>query len=100
MELKEIKSKLEKKVPAFAAKVQPIYKLLNWEWSPGKSEPHIPSVGEIENALYGLIDGLREGYYSHGAGGLEAYYCFPDKESGEPGEYGLKFTLSVEEFFD
>lgn len=100
MELKEIKSKLEKAVPDFAAKVQPIYKLLNWEWSPGEAKPHVPSVGEIENTLYSLIEGLTTEYMKCGVGGLLAYYHPPDEESGESGCYGIAFELEEIEFFD
>lgn len=102
MELKEIKFKLEKAVPAFVAKVQPIYKLLNWEWSPGKSEPHVPSVGELENALYGLIEALNPSGHNEinivSIGGLSAYYCMP--EEGETGYYGLTFELEDKVFFN
>jgi len=98
MELEEIKSKLKEMVPDFARKVAPIYGLLGWEWSPGKSKPHIPSVGEIENTLYSLIEGLTEAYQVHGGGGLEAYYKQPDED--EPGYYGLRFVLEKQESFD
>lgn len=98
MEVKEIKEKLREKVPDFARKVLPIYSLLEWEWSLGKSAPHIPSVGEIENALYSLIDGLTEEYWVHSGGGLEAYYKQPDED--EPGYYGLRFVLEEQESFD
>lgn len=99
MELKEIKTKLEEKVPAFAAKVQPIYELLHWEWSRGKSEPHVPSVAEIENNLHGLIEALEPSDHDEvGAGGLSAYYRMPDKD--QSGCYGLAFELEEEDFFD
>lgn len=98
MELKEIKEKLREMVPDFARKVLPIYSLLGWEWSPGKSAPHIPSVEEIESALYSLIDGLTEEYGVHGGGGLEAYYKQPDED--EPGYYGLRFVLEEQESFE
>ena len=100
MELKEIKSKLGKAVPDFAVKVQPVYKLLNLEWSPGDSLPHIPSVGEIENTLYTLIEGLTDEYVEVAIGGLSAYYNIPTKESDEAGSYGIAFSLVEEGFFD
>lgn len=62
MKLKEIKEMLKGMVPDFARKVAPIYSLLGWEWSPGKTAPHIPSVGEIENTLYSFIERLTEEY--------------------------------------
>ena len=98
MTLEEIKQKLNEMVPRFAAQVAPVYQLLKWEWSPGKSQPHIPSVGEIENALYDLIEGLSDKYHAHGTGGLEAYYEFPDEN--EPGSYGLTFEIKEEAHFD
>lgn len=98
MEVKEIKRELEEMAPDFARKVVPIYSLLEWEWSPGKSAPHIPSVGEIKNTLYSLIDGLTEEYVVSGAGGLEAYYKQPDGD--EPGYYGLRFLLEEQESFE
>jgi len=97
MELEEIKTELKKMVPGFAQKVAPIYELLGWEWSPGDTAPHIPSVDEIERALYDLIEGLTEKYPGSGIGGLEAHYSQPDEQGGE---YGLEFILRVMEFFD
>lgn len=98
MTIEEIKAKLNEMVPGFAAKVQPVYQLLKWEWSPGKQEPHIPSVGEIENALYDLIERLTEGREDWSLGGLRAYYRMPDEN--EPGCYGIAFELEEEVAFD
>ena len=98
MTIEEIKAKLQEMVPDFAAKVQPVYQLLKWEWSLGKREPHVPSVGEIENALYGLIERLTEGLCDVSQGGLSAYYCMPDED--EPGCYGISFELEEEVAFD
>lgn len=98
MELKEIKEKLEEMVPDFARGVLPIYSLLEWKWSLGKTTPHIPSVGEIENTLYSLIDGLTEESVLYGTGGLEAYYSQPTER--EPGEFGLRFVLKETRSFD
>lgn len=98
MELSEIKIKLEEMVPSFAAKVQPIYALLKWEWSPPNTTPHIPSVGEIERTLYESIGGLTGEYYKCGSGGLCAFYEMPDNK--EPGDYGLIFELEERVSFD
>ncbi|MBA7471047.1 hypothetical protein ES707_06340 [subsurface metagenome] len=98
MELKEIKRKLEEKVPDFARKVLPIYSLLEWKWFPGKSTPHIPSIGEIENTLYNLIERLGEGFEDISIGGLSAYYRMPDED--EAGCYGIAFELEEEVAFD
>ena len=98
MTLKEIKAKLEEMVPGFAAKVAPVYQLLKWEWSPGKRESHIPSVGEIENTLYNLIERLGEGFEDISIGGLSAYYRMPDED--EVGCYGIAFELEEEVTFD
>lgn len=76
MTIEEIKTELNKMVPGFAARVAPVYQLLRWEWSPGKQAPHPPSVGEIENALYDLIERLRDGHeddYSSGGQHLLSY---------------------------
>jgi len=98
MTIEEIKAKLQEMVPGFAAKVQPVYQLLKWEWSPGKQEPHIPSVGEIENTLYDLIERLTERQEEWSAGGLSAYYRMPDED--EPGCYSLAFELEEKVSFD
>ena len=98
MELSEIKIKLEDMVSGFAAKVQPIYALLKWEWSPGGTTPHVPSVGEIERTLYESINGLSEEFLECGSGGLCAYYKMPDDE--EPGSYGLIFEVKESVSFD
>lgn len=98
MELSEIKLKLEDMVPSFALKVQPIYALLKWEWSPGRTTPHIPPVGEIERTLYESINGLSEEYYQCGSGGLCAYYEMPDDK--KPGSYGLILELHESVNFD
>ena len=103
MELKEIKEKLEEMVPDFARRVLPIYSLLEWKWSLGKTTPHIPSVGEIENTLYGLIEDLTptpsdEEYRVTDTGGLEVYYSKPIEAL--PGHYGLRFVLEEQESFD
>jgi len=96
--LDEIKGNLREFVPAFTAKVQPIYELLEWEWSPNREEPHIPQVAEIEETLYTLIDGLTGEYVAHSSGGLEAYYSMPNEV--EPGCYGLRFSLESQTAFD
>ena len=97
MTIEEIKARLEEMVPGFAAKVQPVYELLKWQWSPGKQEPHVPSVGEIENALYDLIERLSEDREDWSLGGLRVYYHMPDED--EPGCYGIAFELEEEVAF-
>jgi hypothetical protein len=47
--------KLRKNVAVFAAKVQPIYTLLNWEWAPLKA---VPTIQDIVKTCDMLIDGL------------------------------------------
>ncbi|GAI88659.1 unnamed protein product [marine sediment metagenome] len=99
MTVEEIKTELEKMVPSFAAKIAPVYQTLEWQWSPGKSTPHIPLVGEIENTLYSLIEGLTpSGYDEACTGGLSAYYRMPDDT--DSGCYGLAFECNEEERFD
>ncbi len=97
MTIEEIKAKLNEKVHDFAAKVAPVYQLLKWEWSPGKQKPHIPLVGEIEHALYGLIERLGEGCEDTSMGGLSAYYPMPDEDGS--GCYGIAFELEEEAAF-
>lgn len=98
MNVEEIKVELNNMVPGFAPKVQPVYELLKWEWSSGKQEPHVPSVGEIENTLYDLIERLTEEFEECSEGGLSAYYRMPDED--EPGCYGIAFELEEEVAFD
>lgn len=99
MTVEEIKTELEKMVPSFAAKIAPVYQTLEWQWSPGKSMPHIPSVGEMENTLYSLIEALTGGDHDEvSTGGLSAYYCMPDEN--ESGCYGLAFECKEEVHFD
>lgn len=108
MELEKIKGELEKMVPGFAQRVAPLYQQLKWEWSPGATAPHVPSVGEIENELYSLIERLEGGAIGGetvksdrvGCGGLEVFYEQPDEEAGEAGHYGLNFCLEEQKFFD
>lgn len=98
MTIEEIKTELNKMVPGFAIRVAPVYQLLRWEWSPGKQAPHTPSVGEIENALYDLIERLRDGHEDdYSSGGLSTYYRMPDED--EAGCYGLAFELEEEVAF-
>lgn len=99
MELSEIKRELEKMVPDFAKKVAPVYYALEWEWSPGRTSPHIPSIGELETTLYDLIRGLTDEYVKNGTGGLVAYYSLPEDDI-EPGHYGLALELLEDYAFD
>ncbi len=100
MTVEEIKVKLQEMVPEFAAKIAPVYEALKWQWSPGKSTPHIPSVGEIENTLYSLVEGLADAsnYDEICTGGLSAYYRMPDDT--DSGCYGLAFECNEEVSFD
>ena len=98
MELQQIKHELEEMVPDFAKKVVRIYQLLGWEWSPGSTAPHIPSVGEIENALYSAIERLDEEFRESGSGGVSVFHEPPFEK--EPGEYGLAFTAEEKRFYD
>ncbi len=86
-------------VPEFAKKVAPVYKLLGWEWSPEREEPHIPDGSEIAAELNELIDDLTQGNHDgRGTGGLYVHYSLPDKY--ESGSYGLSLTIKAEEHFD
>ena len=98
MKLNEIKRELEKMMLGFAKKVAPVYQIVEWEWSPLGTAPHIPSVGEIESTLYDLIEGLTEECLGSATGGLEAYYSHPNEH--ESGHYGLTFTLRAQRDFD
>ena len=100
MKVEEIKTELRKVVPAFAQRIAPVYQVLKWEWSPGKTKPHIPDAREIEKELYQCIDGLTDKYVTNGSGGIEAYYVMPDEEIGEPaGTYGLRLIVDKEGYF-
>jgi len=98
MTVEEIKAELEKMVASFALKIAPVYQTLEWQWSPGKSTPHTPSVGEIENTLYSLIEALTGDHDELCTGGLSAYYRMPDDI--ESGCYGLAFECKEEMSFD
>lgn len=98
MELSQIKHELEEMVPDFAKKAVKCYRVLEWEWSPGRTSPHIPSVGQIEMVLYDLIGGLTDECFKSGSGGLTAYYEPPSEE--ESGRFGLAFTLEENRFHD
>ena len=99
MTVEEIKIELQKMAPSFATKIAPFYQTLKWQWSPGKSTPHVPSVSEIENEFYSLIEGLGTGDFDEvGSGGLSVYYRMPDET--EPGCYGLAFECNEEVHFD
>jgi len=98
MDLAQAKIELKKMVPAFAAKVAPIYKLLDWQWEPVQAPSYIPDVAAIEACLNACIDDLDSECVTCGRGGLEAY--FEPSENGEPGYYGLHFILQDDEAFD
>ena len=98
MTVEQIKAELKKMIPEFARRVAPIYQLLDWKWSPGDSKPYVPTVKTIEKAIYEAIKRLSEEICSSDTGGVEAYYELPDE--GNPGEYGLMFIFSKEEFFN
>jgi len=93
MELEQIKNELRKLVPDFAERVAPVYEFLKWEWSPGGQIAHVPDAKEIEKTLLDLIEGLTDKHVGLGTGGLEVYYDLPDKETGDGGEYGLRFSI-------
>ncbi|GAH26790.1 unnamed protein product [marine sediment metagenome] len=97
MELSQIKHELEEMVPDFAKRAVKIYRVLEWEWRPGRTSPHIPSVGEIENALYSAIERLDEEFLESGSGGVKAFHDPPSE--GETGRYGLAFTLEDTRFY-
>jgi len=82
----EIQNMLRGKVPEFARKVKPIYSLLEWEWG----EDKVPTVEEIEEALYELIDGLKDDETRLGTGGL---YIGIDKADGQ-----ASLSMVIDEF--
>lgn len=45
------------RVPAFAARVQPLYAALDWRW--GLTSPAVPTAAEIERCLADLIAHVR-----------------------------------------
>jgi len=62
-------------VSDFAAKVAPVYELLDFKWSKTKDEKtymEVPSVKDIKDCLYWLIDDLSEDEenFSISTGGL------------------------------
>lgn len=55
-------------MPKFANKIHPVYEVLQWKWM-GKG---IPSVTDIKEVLYGLINNINEHCISNSTGGLTA----------------------------
>ena len=73
---------LWKKVPSFALKVQHVYQLLEWKWD-GNG---VPTVQEIRDTLYGLINDLDNERKSISTGGLCVWI--------EENEAGMDFTIA------
>ena len=90
MKLDEIKSKLRALVPDFAAKVQPLYVVLGWEWQP-RTKRFIPSIKNIEATLYHLISGIGKGTTATSTGGLRVFIDRPTEY--DTGKYGLEFAV-------
>jgi len=77
-----VKDSLREKVPDFALKLQHVYQLLEWKWN----EKGVPTVQEIRETLYGLIDDLDNKVHSISTGG----FCVWITEDGA----GMDFTIS------
>ena len=56
LKLADIQERLTEMVPAFAARVAPLYLLTGWGWG---SDKQIPRDKDIRDTLYGLIDRLQ-----------------------------------------
>ena len=57
-------------VPVLAAKVAPIYRLLDWRWCDASAPP---TEKEIVDTLIALIADLRDGSVASRTGGLEVW---------------------------
>ena len=74
-----IKLELKKKVPKFARDIQPSYRELDFKWGKflPKENDSVPTVKEIEDTLYELIESVEEidlslphPYMARASGGL------------------------------
>ena len=89
MILNEFKEDLRSGVPNFAAKVAPVYLILNWKWKPIN---RVPSYNDIKKTLYELIDDVKMGR-SIGTGGLMVGIDDINHESF------LSFSINDEKFY-
>jgi len=73
-----IGEELRARVPMFARKVQPIYKMLEWKWG----GCGIPKTKDIEDHLYKHIDDfVSEEYRETSSGGLTIGYHKGDMQA-------------------
>ena len=93
---------LKNQVPAFAEKCQPIYQILYWTWNnEGKlTTSHIPSVLEIENCLYSLIENVRDkNIISSSTGGLKVCYLEENEKEDRPqAECCMSFSIQCHSY--
>jgi hypothetical protein len=53
---KQCQAALRRLAPKFAKQVQPIYEAMEWNWGNSQGEDFIPTVDNIEETLYELLD--------------------------------------------
>ena len=93
--LSDAKDELKALVPAFAARVAPVFRLMGWEWGDGGGVGnHIPREDEIGQTLDDVIDKLDEDHWKTGTGGLSVFY---DEVNGI---YGLELTVASNGYFN
>jgi hypothetical protein len=92
-ELEKATAALLRRAEVFAARVAPIYAVMQWRWSRGAQPDQVPDAKEIQRCLVDLIHGAIQ--TSHGietsTGGLTAYIY--KAESGDV-SYGFRFDVS------
>lgn len=87
---------LRERVEVFAARVAPLYSILNWKWSgEGQLPDTVPDRKRIEREAIRLIGGAiksRADTHAFGCGGI----CVTIDESEETGaiDVGLEFVLA------
>lgn len=92
----EMMDRVTMKIPAFAAKVAPIYAVLNWKWlcETDGTGGFIPDAVKIEAALIKLCESVRKPDCGQSRTGGLSVWC----ETNDNGtlEAGMDMTISTE----
>lgn len=94
----EMMDRLTMKIPAFAAKVAPIYAVLGWKWRRENDGTggFIPTAVQIEAELIRLSESVRKPDCGQCRTGGLSVWCEENAESGSGMEAGMDMTISTE----
>lgn len=104
IDIEKIKQWLRDKVPEFAKKVAPVYKILGWKWGGIKDEEGaVPTEQEIADVLQKEIIervSFDEGHNIMGTGGLYAGFVLIPHGDETTIKLILKMEIEEYKFFD